>query len=49
MTAKSLSIEGGALAIPEPDAGGVRAYKGIPNAAPPVGPLRWCPPEPVAT
>jgi para-nitrobenzyl esterase len=48
MTAKSLSVEGGALSIPEPDGGGVRAYKGIPFAAPPLGPLRWRPPEPVA-
>ncbi len=40
---KSLSIESGALAIPKPEASGVRVYKGIPYAAPPIGALALAP------
>ena len=45
---KNLIIESGALAIPEPDASGIRVYKGVPYAAPPIGALRWRAPQPVA-
>jgi para-nitrobenzyl esterase len=40
-----IRVEGGVIA--GTSANGVRAFKGIPFAAPPVGDLRWKPPQPV--
>jgi para-nitrobenzyl esterase len=39
-------VEGGLIEGTE--AHGVRAFLGVPYAAPPLGPLRWRPPQPVA-
>jgi para-nitrobenzyl esterase len=44
-TAAPLQVDGGRIA--GASAGGLNVYKGVPYAAPPLGALRWKPPQPV--
>ena len=47
MSGQSIEVEGGHLALAEPDRRGIRCFKGIPYAAPPVKTLRFRAPAPV--
>jgi len=44
----AISTTDGLIAVNAPDENGIRAYKGIPFGAPPVGENRWREPQPVA-
>lgn len=44
---RPIRVDGGLVADVAADASAIRTFKGIPYAAPPVGNLRWRPPQPV--
>jgi len=44
-TDESIRVDGGLISGTTVE--GVRSFKGIPFAAPPIGDLRWKPPQPV--
>lgn len=48
MTDTTVTIKAGALSGRRSADGVVRSFKGIPYARPPVGPLRWAPPQEIA-
>lgn len=48
MTGPTVRVDAGLLLGTQGTNVAVRVFKGIPFAAPPVGRLRWCPPEPPA-
>jgi para-nitrobenzyl esterase len=47
-SADAVRVDGGMVTVPDASADGVRAFKGLPYAAPPVGDRRWRAPAPVA-
>ena len=46
-TAATVALKAGLVSGTQTSSTGVHVFKGVPYAAPPVGPLRWRPPQPV--